>query len=1156
VRIERATSVEDLVVGLAAQLVEQPPSGVLDTIEIAVPSRGMERWLTQRLSTELGALDGEAGVCANIAFPFPGTVVTRALAAVLGDGTEEDPWAPERLAWPVLAHLDDLPDDDVHAPLRAHLADGTERAERRRFPLARRIADLFDRYAMYRPDMVARWADGEDVDADGQPLPANVAWQPPLWRRLRATLGASPDARFGDALAALAEGDIAQPDALPAITIFGVQSLPPLHLRLLDALAGHTPVTIHALTPCATWTPGEAPLEPGQPLLASCGTAARDAQTALAPYERPADTATQLDLGLLRRPTAAADLPAPGASALTVLQGDIRADRSRGPRDLPPVDLAADDTSLQIHACHGPMRQLEVLREALLDLLERNRDLEPRDIVVLTPDIETYDPLIRAVFSDGDRPGDHDRDAATGVPALPFRVADRTVRDENVAARVLLEVLELVTARVGASAVLDLLATPPVAARFGLSAADVDTLPGWVLGTGISWGIDAGHRDELIGLDDASHTWAAGLDRLVLGAAMPDDGERMVGGVVPYDDVEGGGVELLGRLATATDALFACLRQLRAPRTVVAWRDALAEVVDTLLDPGPGPRRDPLLTAQLAAVREALSTMVEQSHGPDEAPSGIELTLEEVRSVLGSHLGQRGGRAQYGTGAVTFAGLVPLRNVPHEVVCLVGLDDGALPRTAHRHGFDLIAAQPRPGDPDERIEDRALLLDAVLSARRHLVITYTGHDPRTNEVQQPAVPVSELLDVVDRTFVADGWRSDPRPRAARDVVVTDHPLQPHSPRYFREPVSGEDPVPRGFDRRALAAARAAAGQRTPAAPFFPPERPLPTPTADELDPHIVELGDLVRFLEHPVRYLIQRRVGVSLGDDDRRLEDRDPIDLDGLQRWQLGHRLLGRRLAGDTAERWREHTLACGTVPVGGLGEVALDGIEELVDTLCAAVAELGDVHQLPVDVEVSLPGGAGEPAGRRRVVGSVELHGATVLHLSVSLLKHKHRVPVWTRLLAATAAAPQLEPRARLLGRARNTAGYQDLQLGPLAAVDRDDHQQGHDERTPTEIARDHLGALVDIYLRGHREPVPLLPDTSHEYVKHLLKGTDHAAAIARAHRTWEGTEQRPGEQADAYVVQAFGAATPLADIEAATGFAVDAERLWRPLLAVQGTT
>jgi exodeoxyribonuclease V gamma subunit len=365
------------------------------------------------------------------------------------------------------------------------------------------------------------------------------------------------------------------------------------------------------------------------------------------------------------------------------------------------------------------------------------------------------------------------------------------------------------------------------------------------------------------------------------------------------------------------------------------------------------------------------------------------------------------------------------------------------------------------------------------------VITYTGHDPRTNEVQQPAVPVSELLDVVDATFTVHDQRPDGSPRTARDVLVTDHPLQPHSPRYFRDATDDEPPVPRAFDHRSLAAARAAAGPRSSAPPFFPPERPLPVPTEDELDPQVVELNDLLRFLVHPVRHLLQRRVGISLGGDDRRLEDRDPTELDSLERWQLGQRLLERRLAGTAPANWREFTLACGTVPVGGLGEVALSGIEELVTLLCDAVADVGERTTLSVDVEVRLPAAAGEEPPRRRVVGAVELYGSHLLHVSVSELKPKHRVPLWPRLLAVTAAAPELEPAARLLGRAKTKAGYRDVLLGPLrGAVDE------HDERTPAEAARDHLGALVDIYLRGHRHPVPLLPETSLAYVKPSSRG------------------------------------------------------------------
>jgi exodeoxyribonuclease V gamma subunit len=1141
-RVLRGASVDDLVGGLAQRLVSAPPADAMAPVRIAVPSRGMERWLTQRLADHLGALDGEAGVCANIAFPFLGSIVHGALAAVLGDGPDAtDPWSPQRLAWPLLGLLDELPEDPVYEPLRSHLLEGSERAHRRRFPLARRIADLFDRYALYRSDMVRRWAEGASLDADGASLPPNVAWQPPLWRAVTERVGRpSLDRRFAAAVAALEAGSVARPDDLPAdVTIFGVLSLPPLHLDLLAALARHTEVTIHAVAPCRRWAPGRVPADPRNPLLAASGIAARDAHAAFAAHEGahvpPPDPTPDDD----------AAAPAAPSTALAVLQADVRDDRRRGPRAAAAVHLGEADRSVQVHACHGAMRQLEVLREVLFGLFEDDPTLEPRDVVVLTPDIEALAPVITAAFLEGHRPGDHPRGPADrGLPGLPFRVADRTVRDENTVARALLDLLELVTARVGASAVVDLLATRPVSTTFGLSPADLAHLPAWVLGTGTTWGMDAAHRDRLIGLDDAAHTWGAGLDRLVLGAAMADDGTRMVGGVVPYDDVEGPRVELLGRLHQATDALFTALLALSDPRSVEAWREALDATVTALLDPGHGASRDATLTSELAAVREALVEMVRDSAGPTGEPSGVRLTLEEVRTVLGSRLEGRTGGAQYGTGAITFSGLAPLRNVPHRVVCLVGLDDGALPRTHHHHGFDLLATQPRPGDPEPRVEDRQLFLDAILSARDHLVITYTGHDPRTNELQQPAVPVSELLDVLEDSLETgeDG--------TVRSRVLVSHPLQPHSARYFGA-TDGAPPVPQAFDPHRLAAAEVAAAERRPAPAFF--AHPLPPPGEELLDPVVVELADLVRFLQHPIRHLLQRRLAVSLGGDDRRMTDRDPTELDALERWKLGEDLLGQRLAGPGASRWRELTLACGTVPVGGLGEVALDGIEDLVDRLCTAVGGIdGEPRSLPVDVLLPIPAGDGVAAGGRRLVGSVDLIGTTVTHVSVSRLKAKHQIAAWVRLLAVLAAEPDATATARLLGRDGSLVGGVRKVTLALPVASEPEQAEQADQADQADQARAHLAELVALYLRGFSEPVPLLPEVSYRYARCRADGKGAPEALAQADRTWDDGQDR-GEQADAYVVQAFGSDAPLAELVERYGLTELAERVWLPVIAAE---
>ncbi|MFU8839898.1 MAG: exodeoxyribonuclease V subunit gamma [Nitriliruptoraceae bacterium] len=1123
VEVVRATSVAVLADHLAERLRSAPPEDPFASIEVAVPSRGLERWLTQRLSGVLGATPEEAGVAANLDFPFIGGTIQRIVAAAVGDPPGAgDPWAPDRLAWPLLSLLDQLPDAPELAPLRAHLTDGAGPVPRRRFPLARRIADLFDRYALYRPDMVAAWRDGAAVDGEGGPLAANLAWQPVLWRRLEAQVTAeSPDLRLARAIERLRSTD-PLPGALPtAVSVFGVLAVPPRHLDLLVALADRVPVTLYVVTPCPAWPVGEPRPVPANPLLVASGARARDAHTVLQPLLAGSDVLDAADAG--------ADGEGVGASgartALQVLQADVRADRRRGgTAPLPSVRIDPGDRSVQVHTCHGLVRQLEVLREVLLGLLEDDPDLEPRDIIVLTPDVAAVAPLLPAAFparrSDGTT-------SATGPEDLPVRVADRSLGETSAVAGALLTVLELTTGRAGASAVLDLLASVPVRARFGLTAADLERLPGWLAGSGISWGRDADHRAALIGLDDDAHTWRAGLDRWTLGAAMADDGTRLVAGVRPFDEVEGDGVELLGRVAAATDALFACLDDLADARPIGAWRDALTTVLERLLDPGPGPARSAELTDDLASVRRAVEEVVAAATDTDGVSSGVALTLEELRGLLAEHLGAASGRPATGTGAITVTGMVPLRNLPHRVVCLVGMDDGALPRAGSPLGFDLLEVPRRPGDPDPRLEDRQLLLDAILAAGDHLIITATGHDPRTNEERQPAVPISELLDVLEASI------DDPA------QLRTAHPLQPHSPRYFRAALPGESAVPRAFDPAHLAAARAAQHASGPAATFV--TGPLPSPPVDLVDLDAIELDDLVRFVAHPVRFLLQRRLGLSLGRDDPRLEDRDPTELDSLQRWSLGQALLEHHLAGRPVDRWREVTLAARTTPVGGLGSVALDGVEELVRSLLTQVDQLaGPERVAPVEVVVPLdPADTG--AATARIRGAVTLRGDATLEVTVSKIGAKQRLAAWIRVLAVAASEPTLRPSAVLLGRHKQdrARAAPPVRLDPAAA----------------EVeALDELGWLVELYLRGHRELLPLLPATCEAYTKARVAGKDHDGAIATAQtKAWQQFDPTFSDGADAYVVQALGPDTDLADVARQHPFAAEAMRLWGPVLAAE---
>jgi exodeoxyribonuclease V gamma subunit len=1111
--IHRAERADALVAALGAVVVE-PLDDPMAAEIVAVPTRGVERWLTQRLSARLGATPGRVdGVCANIDFPYPAALVGGAVAAATGVPRDADPWVAARSVWPLLDVIDAALGEPWLDPLARYLGatGGTDPSrpggadpslcgrEARRFGSARHLADLYDRYGVHRPGMLRAWAAKEDVDGAGRVLPPQWAWQAELWRRLRERIGvASPAERLDDACLAL-RGDPVIVDLPARLSLFGLTRLPASFLAVLRAMAVHRDVHLFLLHPSPVlWrrveeaTGGRAVVVPrgadptaalpSNPLLTSWGRDAREMQLVLtAGDDGDADPADH------HHP-----IEGPETTLLQRIQADVRGDRP--PPGLPLAGrddravLAPTDTSLAVHACHGRGRQVEVVRDAILHLLAADPTLEPRDIVVMCPDIEAFAPLIHATFgaaegfngtSDGTDPlGSADPAAAHGAAArgptsvdLRVRLADRALRQTNPVLGVVAELLELASARVTAAQVLDLAGREPIRRRFRFDDDDLTRAEEWVAAAGVRWGLDAAHRADYK-LDALNaNTWGAGLDRLLLGVAMAEDGQRLVGGVLPLDDVSSSDIDLAGRLAELLDRLTAALDRLAARQPIGAWAAALADAAALLTATTP---TDAWQTAELRhllddVVAEADATAADFGVDPsrpsaaDERRSSPELTLPEVRALLADRLRGRPTRANFRTGHLTICTLVPMRSVPHRVVCLLGLDDGVFPRKTDVDDDDLVAADARVGDRDPRSEDRQLLLDALLAAESNLIITYSGRDERTNAERPPAVPVGELLDVVDRTVALP---EDPDV-LARTRIVVHHPLQPFDARNFMAGrLSGT--APWSFDAVALAGARAAGGERAQPAPFLP--APL-APVRGEA----VELENLVRFVQHPVKAFLRQRLGVSLSEDADDASDALPVELDALEQWAVGDRLLSGRLAGDDRDACVAAERARGTLPPGTLAEPVLGQVLPIVESLVAEAADITGDGGGPRSLEVNVVLGDGRVL-LGTVAGVVDRGPAGLLLRSVSYsrLAPKQRLAAWVRFLALTAAHPDRPVEAATIGRirfsGRKKGAVSVASLAPLAG----------DAPARRAAAVAHLEVLVDLFDRGLCEPLPLYCKTS----------------------------------------------------------------------------
>ena len=1097
--VHRAERADHLARALAEMLAEPLGDPFAEEI-VAVPARGIERWLTQQFAGRLGRRAGHSdGICAGVRFPSP----TALISELLGIG-DTDPWAPDRLVWPLLAAIDASLGEPWCATLSTHLGFGAAESELiyrrgRRYQVARRLAGLFDAYASQRPAILAAWAAGSDTDGLGAPLAPDLRWQPELWRRVRARIdGPTPGERSAEANGPPSAGFPAR------LSIFGPTRLPAAQLEILSALA--QTVDVHL------WLPHPSPvlwaaiagvellhpvrrdddptvLTPAHPLLSSLGRDSRELQIALTlhPYE---------------------DRHHPGSAVPETLLGALQRDLRDDHRPTGRTVLPADDRSIQVHACHGPSRQVDVLREVLVGLLAADPTLEPRDILVMCPDIEVYAPLIAAAFGLADVVQD-------GHPAhrLRVRLADRALIQTNPLLATVSRLLELADARVTASQLLDLAAWPPVRRRFGFTDDDLEKLARWTADAGVRWGLDAGHRQPF-GLGQFPQgTWRAGLDRVLLGATMSADSGSWLGLALPLDDVGSGDVDLAGRLAELVDRLQSCTALLVGAQPLDHWLAALAAGTASLTRVT---STESWQTAELDRELDAIRTAAGATHPPPP------LRLPDVRAMLAGRLGGRPTRANFRTGNLTVCTMVPMRSVPHRVVALLGLDDGVFPRGAYPDGDDALARDPVVGERDRRGEDRQLMLDALLATEETLVITYTGADERTGAVRPPSVPVGELLDTLDD--MAETAVGAP----ASTQVLVRHPLQPFDSRNVIPGALGP-PRPFSFDPAVLRSAVAAAGPRVAPEPFLP--HPLSPPAPDDID-----LADLIALLQNPARGFLRQRIDVAVRFKDDEPSDALPVELDGLQRWAIGDRLLRDRLAGVDQDSCRQAEWRRGTLPPGPLGQRVLDSVMSDVEPLVNATAALRGGERSAIDLTV--------PAGARVVSGTVAgLHGTALVAINYGRLGAAQRLRAWINLVLLTLAAPQGAWTAVTVG--RGGAGPEQSTLGPLGA----------------EEAAVIAAQLVDLYDRGLSDPLPLPVKTSNAYAQARRRRRSVEDALWVARQKWV-SDKFPGEDADSAFARIWGASTSLDELvliqpradehwsREPSRFGELALRLWAPLL------
>ncbi|MFV9997767.1 MAG: exodeoxyribonuclease V subunit gamma [Arsenophonus endosymbiont of Dermacentor nuttalli] len=908
----------DILKELISSLIKKSPlSNPFEQEIILVQSPGMAQWLQIELAQSLG-------IAANISFPLPATFIWDMFTRVLSDIPPESAFTKGAMAWKLMTILPTLLHEPEFEPLRQYLNEDMEK--RKLYQLSGRIADLFDQYLVYRPQWLESWRNKQLVDG----LSENQQWQKRLWLALieyteklnqpkwhRANLYQ----QFIQNLYANVPAAVKLPKR---VFICGIATLPPVYLQALDALGHHIDIHLMFTNPCryywadiqsyaclaklelrklktyrdqheiARFKEGNSPdalfNQQGEqsltnPLLASWGKLGRDNLYFLSQLEHSNEIAAFVDLSrdCLLHQIQQDILDLEDHAQLGLTEADFNHSFSKR-------RLSKQDKSLTFHSCHSPQREVEVLQDYLLRLFEEEPTLNPKDIIVMVADIDSYAPYIQAVFSHIS-PERH----------LPFSISDRNARQVYPILQVFISLLDLPQSRFTTEQVLALLEVPALARRFAIYDDELRLLRRWINESGIRWGLDDENIEMLELPVTGQNTWAFGLNRMLLGYAM-DSHLGPWNKILPYDECTGLSAKLAGQLAAFIDSLANWRNILNQERKLLEWLPLCQCLLDAFFE------SDEQIEAIFIFILQQWQKIIETGIA---AKYDNIVPLSLIRDELATCFDDEKISQRFLAGSINFCTLMPMRSIPFKVVCLLGMNDQIYPRSIPPLGFDLMAEQPQRGDRKRRDDDRYLFLEALNSAAQLFYLSYIGHAMRDNQPHNPSLLVNELLDYISHSFCLAGdehLNVDESANRVKEHLVTKH---------TRVPFATENYLPNSIHQSYATEWLSAAKKQGNQQPVFC------TPLAPMIeDYNEILLEQLLSFYRHPIRAFFQQRLKVNFVNEETQLPEEEPFIVNNLQRYKFNERLLKAMICEEPLEELLNTLRATGGLPAEHFGQI------------------------------------------------------------------------------------------------------------------------------------------------------------------------------------------------------------------------------------------
>ncbi len=1045
----KSNRLENLAQRLAGETLRPPLSSPFAAEQIIVPAQGLAQWLKLELARQ-------HGIAANLDLPFPRDFFFALMENLLPE-KKRGLIEPDALTWRLMEKLEPLLDEPAFKEIKNYLTSSSD--PRRKFQLAERVAGLFDQYSVYRPQWIDAWQRGQESH-----------WQARLWRAAMSDGLACQGKFLFELLNALKQTDCDKTKLPERLAIFCPTSLPPVYLEVFQSLARHISVHLFWLSPCAEYwgditsaledqaiqtvadqgelSPRALHLDRGHPLLASWGKTGREFQRLIT------------DLQMVNEEVEEFQVPATKNLLGLVQRAILNLEERNSDAQ---VEISRADRSIQIHNCHSPLRELQVLRDHLLEWLTNDPTLSPQDILVMLPDVEAYAPFIKGVFDS----------AEAGLPAIPYTLADQGARQESPLVNSFADLLQLASSRLNATAVMDFFETPAVRRKFSVAENELPQIREWVKNSGIRWGRDATQRAKLGLPAFAEHTWEHGNSRLLLGYAMADD-SSVFNNLLPCADIEGTATELLGRWLNFQKQFFAALDKLAAPRTLSDWATTLNKILDELFEP----EREEEFAAN--AIRQILDGLRQQQKISGFAENiSFQVVLERVLPKLTE---EPSGKAIL-RGRVTFSGLNPMRNVPFRAVCVLGMDDKNFPRRPAPLSFDLMAAQPKTGDASRRDDDRYLFLEMLLAAREKFYLSYAGQSVSDNSPRPPSVVVSELLDYLGACFQLAGTIMDAKLQPQEtplvsELLVTRHRLHGFNPAYF-QPDKNKNPHLFSYSASDAEISRHITdrARRSSVKPFL--AQPLAAPDADW---KIVSLKDLQSFFQNPAKFFVQRRLDFRLPEDEELLSDEEPFSVGGLDAFNFKQEIVEAFLDKRPLEKLLAAWQGGGQLPPGATGILMANDLLAKTQPLIESFKQrIGAAEKTRQPVRLQL--------GDFQLEGEISFfHTVGIAHCRAAKIKPAAHLRLWIEHLALQLA---------------------DLPEAKTSWLIAEDEIWKFDEVPDAEKI---LQQLLEIYFLGLTKPLPFFPASSFAFAN--PKGKKSPAE--KAQEKWEGNDDDDYSKSD----------------------------------------